>query len=166
MMRKPRTLTEETYLFTRAEIAYFFSVSTPNVTQWVAKGCPRTDYVHTDGHQDLDLYGLREVYYWRMVNIRSAPSDRTDEAENLKLEKLQLEVAKARGTLIDRDEAVELIGRYIAACRARLLCLPTRLAARVAGSSKPAVVEDRLPRGVEEALEELRAVGPADLGPD
>lgn len=70
-------------------------------------------------------------------------------------DKVELEVAEKKGTLIKVSEVVKVWGNYILACRAKLLSVPTKLAYELAGESDPLAIESMLREVIDESLGEL-----------
>ena len=71
------------------------------------------------------------------ITTNPAIRDARSRVEELKAQKLALEIAKAEGRLIDRDAVTESGVRIISAVRTSLLALGYRLAPKVAGKTDP-----------------------------
>jgi len=113
--------------------------------------------------------GKRTERKYRLADVISHLANPDDEKldlthERAKLARLQqqkigFEIEELRGSLIRIDAVIEHWRGKIAACRAKLLSLPSRLAAQVAAPSKLVEAQERAQALVYEALNELAGTG-------
>ena len=108
--------------------------------------------------------GKRTERTWKMAAVVAHmhnDGDRLDlSSERAKLavlqqEKLQLEIAELRGSLVRVDEVQDEWVNTMASVRAKLLAMPAKLAIAVAPSDRIQIAQDRAQALVYEALSEL-----------
>ena len=75
----------------------------------------------------------------------------------LEVEALELDLAAKRKASVPVDQALAVMARDYAACRSRLLALPSKVAPLVATIDDAEAVRELLADAVEEALAELTA---------
>ena len=106
--------------------------------------------------------GTQNAILWRTPDIFRAafelegdasPVDRLQQART---ELAELELAKARGSVVEMESALEVLGRTIAAFKAKLRAIPVA-AAPVVASMNEAEVAEYLTERNDEALDELAA---------
>jgi len=129
-----------------------------------------------------DVLEWREAQAVERVSSGVTPSANIDAARHRKLiaeaELAEIELAKARGALIPISDATRILSSTLTAVRAKLLAIPTKLAARIAIETSEAACRALVAEAVNEALDELVADAadvpggddgggaPADPGPD
>jgi phage terminase Nu1 subunit (DNA packaging protein) len=134
--------------------------------------CRMTGFVYRTVRSRLDAAGIvaartegRSVFYDSVMAL-PAIYGRADEGElDLSRErallaaeqrrKLELQNAVTEEKLIDVTEVHKEWTKYVAACRAKLLSLPTKLAPLVIATKDRKAAHDIIKRGVYEALNEL-----------
>jgi phage terminase Nu1 subunit (DNA packaging protein) len=137
------------------QLAEAFGVARSAVTAWVRRGCPH----QKRGRQYV--FVLRDVLAWKEEQRRLAAEDLELTQERARLaraqtEKTELEVRRLKGELIPRQEVERAWGNMIAAFRARMVAIPTKLAPRVSGAT-PVEAKALLEEAIHEALAELAA---------
>lgn len=93
----------------------------------------------------------------RLYQARGVPEDEAPETrlKRLQADKIQLEIDKSRGLLVEADEVRQGWETILSRVRARLLRIPAALAPLVTGVSDTYDVQQKLEDGVREALEQL-----------
>jgi phage terminase Nu1 subunit (DNA packaging protein) len=117
------------------------------------------------GINPLAREGTRDIYPSdvALATIFADPQRKDDldlTAERARLasaqaNKTELEVAELKGEMVRRDEITAHWSAMVAAMRAKLLSLPSKMATRVAGPGKAKEVEALLREQVHQALEEI-----------
>ena len=109
--------------------------------------------------RDRSLYGEAKAKSGNVVSL--------DEARRRKLiaeaELAELELQKERGEVVSIEETEKSWTKILGAVRAKILALPTTMAAVSAVESDQKIVKELLTKAVEQALLELSAI---DVGPD
>lgn len=95
----------------------------------------------------------------------SLTEERTNLTRSLSA-KAAIDVAKAKGELIDAKAARELWERAVSACRSRLLSFPSRLAQTIGIKKYAPQIRKKGEEVVHEALLELSRITPADYEGD
>jgi phage terminase Nu1 subunit (DNA packaging protein) len=143
---------------TSIEIAKFTGLSDRTVRDWQSKEIvPRGDSADM---ATIVRAIIAELKRQKEEKKGENPDKTSLYAEEVRLtraraDKVELEIAEKAGTLVSGEEVVKIWAGYIHACRARLLSLPTKLAAELAGTPDPIAVEGILKIVIDEALEEL-----------
>jgi phage terminase Nu1 subunit (DNA packaging protein) len=169
----------------KAQIARELGVSKGRVSQYLKMGMPVLS-----GGQSVDLDAAREWVQQNVDPVRKIgqnPAPRTSrrkqatapaEGEPLDLahEKARLTKAQAdraegenalrTGTLLERSEVVAAWQAVFISVRAKLLSLPTRMSARIAGMSTPAQIQAALTEVIHEALHDLSNTRVVASNPD
>lgn len=110
---------------------------------------PLLYHVHTEPSAEGVVLNLDQERAWRERRTR---------------EKLEIELRRSRGELVEVRLAAFMLEQIIAACRAHLLALPTKLAPLVLGAKTLRQCKAKLEAGVDEALHELSRINVAQLG--
>lgn len=144
-----------------ADLAQAFRVSTNTIQSWVRQGCP----VHKrGGHGRPYEFDIADVIEWRRQRELDAI---TEDGENVSLEEArkrrdlahariaELDYAERRRDLVEIDEVHRQVSEDYARMRARLRSIGKKLAPIVLRLKKPAEIEKRIAREVDEALSEL-----------
>ena len=147
------------YGVSKKEAASFFDVSVQALDGWFTAGCP---VLSRDEHGKIRQVDLAEMARWRID--RRDEDGTTLEIERTRLTKAQadkteLEVQELRGSLIRVPAVIDHWQGRIAAARAKLLALPSKLAARIAQPDKIAEGQDLAQSLIYEALAELASDG-------
>jgi phage terminase Nu1 subunit (DNA packaging protein) len=149
------------YLASKKEAAEFFCVSVQALDGWFTAGCPVHERDANGRIKSLDLAAMAQ---WR---IGRAEGSSAYEVERTRLTKAQadkteLEVQELRGILVRVPSAAEHWRGMVARARAKLLSLPSRIAAAIAPPEKVAQCQDLAQGLVYEALAELAGDGIPD----
>jgi len=75
----------------------------------------------------------------------------------------ELELARIRGQFVEIDTVCSVLDKIIAACRARLLAIPTKTAPVVVAAETIGEANDIIENEIHEALNELSRLDPADF---
>ena len=147
----------------KADLAKFYGVSLPTISQWVGKGCP---FISKGGQGRKWVFSSSAVTTWREDQIaQQALGDVSsldiDEARRRKLAAeaalTELDLSHRRGELIEVELIADLVGDEYANVRAKILALPTKLAPLLLGVASLAEARGIIESGIIEALEELTA---------
>jgi len=137
----------------RAKTAQKLNVSLTTLDDWRRKGCP-----HTKTGKQV-FFDIDTLNTW-LDNRISGDLDYTQERAKLtrlQAEKAKLELEQQRGNLIPLELVVVAWEGQIANCRAKLLALPSKVAAQAVGANYVEI--EQLFKGViYEALDELAGV--------
>jgi len=148
-------------LVNRSEIAELYGVSLPTVTSWVKRGCP---YVRAGNRGKEWQFNTAAVAEWReqqaYANAVGNSGDwdleearRRREAAEAALK--EIELAKARGEVVEIEAVADIVGDDYSRVRARLIAIPPKLAPLVHRAESVAEIREYLDDGVREALAEL-----------
>jgi len=111
--------------------------------------------------EPVDSSGRYKRYYLCDVVSAMLNSKELDlQQERAKLaakqsEKTSIQIDEMKGRLIDADEAERAWTKYVSSCRAKLLSIPTKLAADVVQIDNLQTAKDVLKKQIHEALTEL-----------
>lgn len=113
-----------------------------------------------------ELEPVEETSRSKMYNVQEAlpfiyTSGGLREAEQLRYEtaradKMELEVAKRRGELVEIDKVVKVYEQRLIAVRAGIIALPNKQAAVLASITDPNIMKTELEIATNEVLEELQ----------
>jgi len=148
-------------LVNRSDLAEFFGVSLPTVTSWVKRGCP---YVQAGGKGREWRFNTHEVAEWReqqaYANAVGSSSDwdleearRRREAAEAALK--EMELAKARGEVVEIEAVADIVGDDYSRVRARLLSIPPKCAPLAIRAESVMEIREILDDGIRAALDEL-----------
>lgn len=158
----------------KAELAEILGKSERTLTTWQKNGLP----IASDGERgSSNFYDVEEVIEW-MINreIRRLVGDSEDpegaydyEKERARLthhqaNKVALEEEILRGDLIPAETVAFVQGQMLAAFRAKLLGMPTKLAPRVQFLEGLPELESEIRESVYDALSELSEFDPSAFG--
>ena len=141
---------------TVTELAAAFHVTEKAIRDWTARGMPLAR-AGAQGRGRRAYYDLGACVDWYF----GANHQRLNlEAERARLAKEQadktaLDNELRRGRLVDVEEVAQLWTDLVAAARARLLAMPTKLGPTLVNTPDPAVVAETIRREVYSALDEL-----------
>lgn len=154
----------------KAELARAFGVSTTAIDNWLSRGCP---YVAApDRPGKAYRFNLAAVVAWRierMTETAATAGGDVDLAEAKRrravaeAELSELDLAERRGDLLAREDVDAAMTGAFARVRARLLALPSAVAAAAADETEPGTVERLLSAAIYEALQELAGTTPESL---
>ncbi len=146
----------------KVELAEILGVNERTLSTWQKNGLPIEDR-HVHGRENL--YDTAKVIQWLIQrhsqNLTRSGGEILDlEAEKARLTKAQadsteLKLAQQRGELLDAKSVQAEWEEYIMACRAKLLSLPSKLAAIITHETEPTLVQATLQDAIHEALSEL-----------
>jgi phage terminase Nu1 subunit (DNA packaging protein) len=154
-------------LMTTAELAAFLGHSPHTVNRWRSLGCPARKHGRTY------LYDRTAVAKWlRARNYDGKPGPKKREKAVVtgedgqpldpdvrfrlaRAEKVELDVAKLKGEMVDRADVEEALVRLARVFRTSLLGLPARLAPVIASMDSVPKVEKRIRRELEGVLREF-----------
>lgn len=150
---------------TLSELSIFLDLTSRRITQLVREGViPR---------EERGRYKLGPAVHGYIRFLRESANDSslslTEERTNLTRSlsaKAAIDVAKAKGELIDAKAARELWERAVSACRSRLLSFPSRLAQTIGIKKYAPQIRKKGEEVVHEALFELSRITPADYEGD
>ena len=151
------------YLVSKKAAAEFFGVSVQALDGWFTAGCPVAKRDHNDR---IELLDLRVMTQWRID--RAGDGGELDRERTrltkAQADKTELEVAELRAELV----RAPVIGLHwqamVAAMRAKLLSLPSKVAPQVAGPDSLSRTQELIQAVVHEALAEIAGDGfPADV---
>ena len=148
----------------QAEIADHLFLNQATVSDLVRRGI-----LAKAGRGAYDLNACREAYirHLREVAAGRAPGSSDEEEETLDLfqqrarlakeqaDKTAMDNAARRGETISRTDFVRSMQGIIVQARAKLLSVPSKLAAVLAAIDNPRAVQDRLTTAIHESLAEL-----------
>jgi phage terminase Nu1 subunit (DNA packaging protein) len=142
------------YLVSKKAAAEFFGVSVQALDGWFTAGCP---VAKRDQNDRIELLDLRVMTQWRID--RAGDGGELDRERTrltkAQADKTELEVAELRAELVRAPVLENHWQNMVAAARAKLLSLPSKLAPQIAGPDQLTRVQDMLHAGVFEALAEL-----------
>lgn len=155
----------------KRELAHFFGVSPQAVDGWLTRGCP---VLKKGGPLVGYQFDTAAVAEWRadqraaeMVGDRRP--DNPDDAENRKLSAdaslAELKLFRESGQLVAIEDVERVWTKQIAACRQKLLGIPTKLAPMVFAAESIEETRSMLEQELHEALNEL-GDSDADDAPD
>lgn len=157
-------------LVKQLELARILGVDERTIQRWHKDGLPR----HGEGRGIR--YPLTECIAWvrqrdreqvEAQTERGAPTD-YDEAKARKMaaeaELAELELARARGTIVTVDDVERMLSAPLYRLRAKLLNLPSKWSPSLVGCRTIAEAQTRLEAAVEEAMLSLSEEGEEDFG--
>ncbi len=143
---------------TSADLAKLFNCSIRTVERLVSDGT-----IPKASRGVYDLYACNHAYLKHLQEqTRGGTAKIKDEKSNAEIDLLRIRAQKeqlaydqAAGKLLDATDVEQVWAKHVMSARAKLLALPSRMAAEVSGLSDPALVQAALQRTVDEALQEL-----------
>lgn len=148
--------------FSRAQVAECFGVAATTVDAWVKRGCP----VAQRGSRGVEwVFNSADVARWlRDSAVAEATGDDADPMEDLRLRKLraetevaELELAKAKASVVDLPAVERVLGSVMSELQVRLRALPGRVAPAALGETDETVFKRVLLEEIDAALEKLAA---------
>lgn len=141
---------------TQKEVAEALDVTSRTIRDWADEGFPR----NADGS-----YALKACIAWLLA--RSTPEGLDLDQERARLAKEQadkhsLENAVRRGTLLEVEMVSKVWTGIFTALRARVLSLPTKVAAELAALTDATRIRDRLTDEAHQILSEAASYRPDD----
>jgi phage terminase Nu1 subunit (DNA packaging protein) len=139
----------------RSDTAQKLNVSLTTLDGWRRKGCP-----HAKKGKQV-FFDMDPLKKW-LDNRTGGDLDYTQERAKLtrlQAEKVTLELEQQRGNLLPLEMVIEGWQGQISNARARLLALPPKAAAQVAGMDSYVEVEHVIREIIYEALDELAGDG-------
>jgi phage terminase Nu1 subunit (DNA packaging protein) len=145
----------------KGELARAFGVSTTAIDNWLSRGCPFEAAPDRPGK--AYRFSLPAVVQWRTERLTETAATAGDcdlnEAKRRRAvaeaELAEIDLAERRRDLLPRSDVDAAVIGAFARVRARLLAVPTKVAAEAAATTEPATVERLLDSAVHEALAEL-----------
>ena len=154
------------YQVTKRAGAEFFGVSVQALDGWFSAGCP---VAQRDAQSRITKVDLSDMARWRITRATEDGGGSELDHERTRLtraqaDKTELEVAELRAELV----RAPVIGLHwqamVAAMRAKLLSLPSKVAPQVAGPDSLSRTQELIQAVVHEALAEIAGDGfPADV---
>lgn len=147
---------------TTSEFADVCGVTPKCVRDWIADGMPvvRAGQRGAGRESQIDLEAGIRWYFQAHRNALELNQQRARLAKE-QADKTAMENAVARGELLSVQTVETEWVRFVSACRAKLLGLPTKLAPRVAKEKKPALCLDLMTTEIHAALHELSEYSPS-----
>lgn len=144
-------------MLTSKQIGQHCGVPERTIRDWQAKSIvPKSDDL------SASVQAIIAYYKTQLENTRSSGSDDGDELhfEKVRLTraqaaKVEMEIAIKEGAFVSAFQVELVWSKYISACRARLLSLPTRVALELSQISNPTLIQQLLREAVDESLFEL-----------
>ena len=145
------------YQVTKRAGAEFFGVSVQALDGWFSAGCP---VAQRDAQSRITKVDLSDMARWRITRATEDGGGSELDHERTRLtraqaDKTELEAAELRAELIPATKIETHWQAMIAAMRARLVGLPSKIAPQVAGPDDLTRVQDMIQAGVYEALAEI-----------
>lgn len=144
------------YQVTKRAGAEFFGVSVQALDGWFSAGCP---VAQRDAQSRITKVDLQAMAQWRIDRAAMSEGNGLDfertRLTKAQADKTELEVAELRAELIPATKIETHWQAMIAAMRARLVGLPSKIAPQVAGPDDLTRVQDMIQAGVYEALAEI-----------
>ena len=147
---------------TKGDLAAALDVSTQTIDQWLTRGMP---YVSKPGAGSRFYeFELAAVLRWRLDYERAqqaAATDATDIDEAKRRKAVadatlaEMEVARKSGELVAVVDVDHAVTQAFARVRARMLALPSKVAAECAAIDTPAECSEVIRQAVYDALTEL-----------
>lgn len=103
------------------------------------------------GHQ----YDLAKVFQWRIARNEAGGETSREKLSRLNSELRELEVAKERGLVVDREEVISRWAQCASAFRNRLRAIRRKVAPLIATPENRIQVEEILGKHIDEALLEM-----------
>ena len=131
------------------------------LAEWLSRDRGTIRRIIADSSLEAKKYGRYE--YYRLADVVNAmlEGDRLDlQQERAKLaqrqtERTEIQIDEMKGHLVDAEEVKTAWTNMAAACRAKLLAIPTKMAGEVMALETLQEVQDVLKSQVYEALSEL-----------
>lgn len=147
----------------KRELANILGVTEETLTQWQKQGMP---IVKAGKGRGGSVYDTVAVLAWKSARDQSdqpITDFETERTRKVKLEadKLALEVAEKRGDLIPAEQVESAVADMVAAFRARILSIPSKLAGPIAATIDTRETEALLTDAIHEALHELSDYAPS-----
>lgn len=144
------------YLVSKRAAAEFFLVSVQALDGWFTAGCP---VAQRDGHGRITKVDLAEMARWR-IDRAAADNGNELDRERTRLTKAQadkteLEVAELRAELVRTPLIEQHWQAMVAAMRAKVVSIPSKVAPQVAGPDDLNRVQELIQAVVFEALAEI-----------
>ena len=158
---------------TKAQVAYAFGVDERTISRWQDRDDNPLPIAERRKTKAGNVYDLRQVVEWARrdaIGELTVGGDgqvldyNTERARLTKAQadKTELEVAELQGTLIRVPAVTAHWQTKVAAVRARLLSLPTKLASAIAPPDRLGAAQDQAQALIYEALAELAGDGIPD----
>lgn len=154
----------------KGDLAAVFGVSLTTIGGWVRRGCP---FLVAGSKTVPWEFDTAAVARWREQQAAIAAQGDTsdldiDEAKRRKLAAeaalAEIDLARARGEVVEIEQVAEVIGEQFSALRARLMAMPSKVAPLVIGVGDLGEVREVIDDHVRDALAELSGFGDADGG--
>jgi phage terminase Nu1 subunit (DNA packaging protein) len=151
----------------RSDLAKLFGVSLPTIDSWVSNGCP---YIKApDGKNNKNwLFDSAEVHRWLKDRDIKQVQDQLsnahdllsfDEARKRKMQAeaglMELELREKKGQLLDAELIQKAGVDVITACKTKIRALAVKLPPILAPITDVKQIQDRLEKGIDDALNEL-----------
>lgn len=156
----------------RSELAEVFGKSLPTISTWITKGCP----VVERGRRGKEwVFDTADVANWlEQVAVTNIQGDTSkldmDEAKRRKTAAeaalAELDLAKARGEVIESATVEKAWSDLILSFRAKVLSVPPKMAPMLIVAGDVAEIERLLDDSLREALTELARYGNGGEGDD
>jgi len=144
------------------ELSRLLDVKPATIRAWEARGCPIEHKAQKKG--EASLYSVAEVVRWREAQAAMAASGDLsamdmEEAKRRKLSAeaalVEIDLAKARGNVVEVAVAAKEIGDALSACRSRLLGVGASVAPRLDLAPDTASRKEMIDDAINEALDEI-----------
>jgi len=133
------------------QIAFICGVTSRSIRDWA--DAPR----NADG-----TYNAQEFVAWFLQRSSGGNGEREHNNQRERLaaaqaEKVETENRVRRGELADTKQMIEMWSGVLAAVRAKLLSMPTKLGPQLVNTAEPAIIVGRIRAEIYSALDELAA---------
>lgn len=110
---------------------------------------------------DVDQCRYAYIDWLREAARNSGSMSEKARLDTARAEKVEFDLAIARGEYVKFDDVISAMGKIITEMRSKLLSMPTKLAPQIIGQERIPVVKDLIETAVYESLESIRS---EDLG--
>jgi len=142
------------------KVCNLFSISRASLSKWRGRGCP----------SEKRGYNIFKVFDWYRCNVISDPGVETNLAqekllrERAKRELDELKVARERGSLILKNEAIKWVSLLVAEAKQGFMNLPRRFGPVLAVVNDEKEIEELLRKEIWAILRQLAAGGKKGSG--
>lgn len=147
------------YIVNQDQLAKILGLNRKTITFWQREGLPVALETENGLANQYDTEAVIAWYVAREV-AKAAHESEKDRLARLQGDKLEMELAQMRGTLIPADQIEPAWAAQVLACRQLLLALPARLVPLLVGMHEPDPLRELLAEQIEGALTKLAKYEP------